>query len=135
MELIYIIKGIEGNENVINPFGKVNKRLFVYLGLENFYLYNADNMKLIQEIKFEEPSLYKNVIFGKDNSLFISLYNRDNGETKILEYKYFPKEKKLKRKGERILSLGKCNCLFSNNEKGKKYLIAFNHEGQLCFLK
>ena len=42
LELITIIKGIEGNRININTFGKLNKKIVVFLGLNSIYLYNIN---------------------------------------------------------------------------------------------
>ena len=143
MELKTIIKGI--NENGINwnnPFNYLNKKIFVFLGLHSLYLYNINNMKLIQEIKFEKKTIAKNIILSKNNSLLISVFNLKNNNHKIMEFEYIQEEKKLRKKSiincEESL-INKCEkediFFLSNNKYGKKYLIILNHEEKIIILK
>ena len=141
MELIAIIKGIEGNGININLFGKLNNKIVVFLGLHKIYLYNINNIKLIKEIKFGKNFLCKNVIYSGNNSLVIVLYNYDNKEYKIIEYKYFQKEKNLIKIRDinsqifKMKNMEELNCYLSNNESGKKYIIISCGDNKIILLK
>ena len=141
MELISVIKGLKGNGRNLNPFSELNNKLFVFLGLHSIYLYNI-NMKLIQELKFDNNFLGQNIIYSKNNSLLISLFNMINNKYEIVEYIYIEKEKRLEKKRklnceESILDFfeNEVNLFLSNNEYGKKYLIILQGNNKIFLLK
>ena len=141
MELISVIKGLKGNGRNLNPFTELNNKLFVFLGLHSIYLYNI-NMKLIQELKFDNNFLGQNIIYSKNNSLLISLFNMINNKYEIVEYIYIQKEKKLEKKRklnyeESILDFfeNEVNLFLSNNKYGKKYLIILQGNNKIFLLK
>ena len=140
LELITIIKDIKGKGTNLNPFGKINNNILIFLGLHKIYLYNIKKLKLIQEIKFNEKILGKNVILSEKNTLLISLFDINNQEYKIKEYQYYPEEKKLKEKNE-INSINsysnfiKDKNFFLSKNKGKRYLIILNGDNIITLLK
>ena len=141
MELISVIKGLKGNGRNLNPFSEINNKLFVFLGLHSIYLYNI-NMKLIQELKFDNNFLGQNIIYSQNNSLLISLFNMINNKYEIVEYIYIEKEKRLEKKRklnceESILDFfeNEVNLFLSNNEYGKKYLIILQGNNKIFLLK
>ena len=129
MELVTIIKDIESINSNLKHFGKLNDNILVFIDLFKIYLYNIIEFELIQEIELKQYYLGNNVIFSENNTILVSLIKKEDKEQIIMEYEFFDKEKKLMQKTEynsEIINLNKNklkNFFFSNNEKGKRYLI------------
>ena len=139
LELVTIIKNKGGNN--LCPFGKLNDNILVFIGFNNVCFYNIKNFKAIKEIEFVPKYMGINIIYSENYSLNISFLDKNEKEYKIEEYKYFPKEKKLKKIKEfNIDKFGskfnnQCKFYISNNKKGKKYLIILYGDDNIILFK
>ena len=139
LELVTIIKNKGGNN--ISPFGKLNDNVLAFIGFKKICLYNINNFELIKEIEFKPKFMGINIILAEKNSLMISFLDKDEKEYKIEEYKYLPIEKELKKIKEMNLDrfgskfFNQCNFYFSNNKKGKRYLIVLSGDDKIALIK
>ena len=141
MELVTIINEIEGTGNRRHPFGKLNNNIFVVVGTFKIFFYNIIGLELIQEIELED--YYGNyIILSEKNNLLVSLESIDHKENIIMEYEFFPIEKKIKQKNKyssEILNMdtiySKNEFFYSNNDNGKRNLIILRGSNEISILK
>ena len=139
LELVTIIKN--KGRNSLYPFGKLNDNLLAFIGINEMYFYNIKNLEVIKEIEFKHINIKVNIISTEKYSLMISFFDIKENEYKIEEYKYLPKEKELKKIKEFNLDNlwskfnNQCKFYFSNNKRGKRYLIALYGDDKIALFK